>query len=279
MLRSAAAFSSLEAVISSLLHVIEKDILQHGIGVFQKGFSVKREERFSLLVQHTGGAPFLAVADLVDLLLHRSPKGRVLATLAPKHILLHHRNVNHVEMVVIHVPAQLLGETAVALVGVHDGGDNKLLPAHDADGAAIGLREEFFGVVISAVLVEVPGVDVKDHLSEDLGVLAMAPVGDDLLIQQVVQNAFITSLRLLEMDVHKAPLRHDVRVGVGFVLAFIVAFPNSNAASPQGFFPDKGPVNAIVSCQRGFLLSSGPRASRKAATGASYTFFKVYDPL
>ena len=174
----------------------------------------------------------------------------------------------------IHVPAQLLGKTAVAFVGVHDGGDDKLLPAHDADGAAIRLREEFFGVVISAVLVEVPGVDVKDHLSEDLCVLAQAPVGDDLFIQQVVQNALIAGLRLLEMDVHKAPLRHDVRVGVGFVLAFIVAFQNSDAASPQGLFPDNGSVNAVVSCQRGSSFLRDPERAARPRRGRHTPFSK-----
>ncbi len=177
-------------------------------------------------------------------------------------------------VVVVDIPSQPIRQAAVALVGVHDGRDDILLSADDPDGAAVGFREEILCEIITAVGVEIGGIHVEDHLAEDLGVVAQASVRDGLIVQHVVQDAFIAGVRLFEMDVQFTPLRHDIRVGVRFVFAFIVALPKADAAALIPFLADNGTVNAVVSCHKHLLSVRSPERDGRPRRGGHTPFSK-----
>ena len=48
-----------------------------------------------------------------------------------KELLLHHGDVDNMEMVVVHIPSQSLRHSLVALISVHDRRQDKLLPTHN----------------------------------------------------------------------------------------------------------------------------------------------------
>lgn len=158
------------------------------------------------------------MADLHDPFLDSPAQGRILTALTPKDLLDHNRDIDDVHMVVVDVPPQLVGQAPVALIGMHHGRDDILLSANDTNGAAVCFREEIPGVFISAALVEVPGVYIEDQLPENLRVGTQTTVRYDPLIQHVVQHAFVTAVRLLEMDIQMASLQYNSAVKLYTVL-------------------------------------------------------------
>ena len=56
--------------------------------------------------------------------LNGSPEGFILASLRPKDLLFHHRDINHMKVVVVHLLAQSFGHCPVALIGVHHSGED-----------------------------------------------------------------------------------------------------------------------------------------------------------
>ena len=66
------------------------------------------------------------------------------------------------EMIVEHILPQCFGHSLVALVGVHDGRENILFAAHDLDGSLVSVFIKSLGKLISAMVIEVGGVYIKN---------------------------------------------------------------------------------------------------------------------
>lgn len=66
------------------------------------------EQWLSILSDCRLGSPLLTHTDLVNPLLNGSHQGRVFAALCPADFLLYHRDVDHMEMIVVNILSQLL---------------------------------------------------------------------------------------------------------------------------------------------------------------------------
>ena len=90
-------------------------------------------------------------------------KGLILAPLRPENLFFHHRDIDHMKVVVIHILPQSFRHGSVALIGVHDGREDILLTAHDLYGSFVCVGVELLGIFISAVIVKVSGVHIKNQ--------------------------------------------------------------------------------------------------------------------
>ena len=174
------------------------------------------------------------------------------------------------QMIVINVLPQRLGHSPVSLVGVHDCGENVLLTTDDFHGGFIGVSVEFFGEVISSVIIEVGGIDIEDQLTELCGVRLESPGGYDLLLLQLQEHFFIGGGRLLKMDVIDCTFRHNIRVGIDFFLPFVVGLCAINRGTLfQIAVSCNGAIHPVVSRQRHDLLASFFRFSCRQVLGST----------
>ena len=88
----------------------------------------------------------------------------------------------------IHFLAQCLGHSPVDLVGVHHGGEDILLPAHDLHGGFVGVGVKLPGKFIAAVVVEVGGVHIEDQLSKVDGIWFQPACRDDFFLLHLLEH-------------------------------------------------------------------------------------------
>ena len=156
MFLGTATLSTLHIGISGGSHEIKKVILQHTVGRLQNLFPFCVQHRIAIFIENGFGFPFLTAADLCDRFFYRSPEEFILAPLRPQDLLFHHRDINHMEVVVIHILAQGFGHCPVALIGVHHSGEDILLTAYNLHGGFVSISIKLFCKFIAAVIVEVP---------------------------------------------------------------------------------------------------------------------------
>ena len=123
-----------------------------------------------------------------------------------------------------HIPSQPVTCFPVALVGVHDCGDDVLFPARDLLGQLVHFGIEPLGVLISAVGLKIVGVHIKHQLVKDVGIRFQSTGGNDTLFHHPVKLLGVSScLASLEDHIVVAVFQQHIRVGVHFVLAFVPA--------------------------------------------------------
>ena len=66
------------------------------------------------------------------------------------------------KVVVVHILPQSFRYSPVALIGVHDSGENILLTAHNLHGCFVCVGVELLGILVSTVVVEVSGVHIEN---------------------------------------------------------------------------------------------------------------------
>ena len=69
------------------------------------------------------------------------------------------------KMIMVDFSPQSFGHGAIDLVGVHDGGEDILLTAHDLDRGFVGILIELLGELVAAVIIEIGRVDIEDKLA------------------------------------------------------------------------------------------------------------------
>ena len=106
MFLGTATFSPLHISVASIPHSIEEIILEDTVRLSQNGLTVLLKDRLTLPVHCRVGLPLLTAAHLGDRLLDGANQGLILASLGPQDLLFHHRYVDNMEMVVVHVPSQ-----------------------------------------------------------------------------------------------------------------------------------------------------------------------------
>ena len=151
-------------------------------------------------------------------------------------------------MVVPDVVAEGFAHALVALVGVHDGGENVLLAADNIDGGPVCLGVERLGVFVAAVIMEICGVDVENQLAIVDGVLFKASGGDGAVLPHLPEHLLIAAGRRLEVDVQVAAFGDDILVPVAGFLALVVSFGVGDVAFRSGLVADSGAIHAVVSC-------------------------------
>ena len=229
---------------------MEEIVLQHTVGLFQDGLSVFLQDRVSIGVEGGLGHPFLAPADLHDGLLHRADQRLVLAAFAPKDLLFHHRHIDHMEVVVIHFLAQCLGHSPVDLVGVHHGGEDILLPAHDLHGGFVGVGVKLPGKFIAAVVVEVGGVHIKNQLAKVDGVWFQTAGGDDFVLFHLPEHLRVAGGGGFEVDIERGAFRENIGVAVAVFFPFVVFLGVADVLVRDIHISGAGTVDSVVSCHK-----------------------------
>ena len=101
----AAALTALYIRVPGIAHIVEEIVLQDTVRLLQDWLAVLLQDRLSGIVQQGLGCPLLAPADLHDGLLDCADQCLVLAAFRPEDLLFHHRHIDHMEMVVVDLPA------------------------------------------------------------------------------------------------------------------------------------------------------------------------------
>ena len=101
----AAALTALHIRVPGSTHIVEEIVLQDAVRLLQDWLAVLLQDRLSGIVQQGLGCPLLAPADLHDSLLDCADQCLVLAAFRPEDLLFYHRNIDHMEMVVVDFPA------------------------------------------------------------------------------------------------------------------------------------------------------------------------------
>ena len=136
--------------------------MQDAVRCPQDFLSLGGQKRIALLIQCNFGFPLFAAANLHNGLLDRTNKGLILAPLRPENLFLHHRDIHHMKVVVVYILPQSFRHSPVALISVHDSGENILLTAHNLHGGFVCVGVELLGIFVAAVIVEVSGVHIKN---------------------------------------------------------------------------------------------------------------------
>ena len=135
----------------------------------------------------------------------------ILASLRPKDLLFHHRDINHMKMIVVHILAQSFGHCPVALIGVHHSGEDILFTAHDLHGGFVGIGIELFCKFIATVVVEVSGVHIEDQLAVFDGIRFQTSGGDHAVLFHLLKHFYIIVRGCFEMDVQRSAIRTSCR--------------------------------------------------------------------
>ena len=101
----AATFAALYIGVPGSTHIVEEIVLQDAVRLLQDWLAVLLQNRLSRFVQQRFGCPLLAPADLHDGLLDCADQCLVLAAFRPQDLLFHHRYIDHMEVVVVDLPA------------------------------------------------------------------------------------------------------------------------------------------------------------------------------
>ena len=231
--------------------MLKEIILQDTVRLSQNGLSFSCAQRFpGGFVQNGLGRPLLAHAHLHDRFLDLAHQGLVLAPLCPAYLLLHYRDINHMEVVVVHVLPQRLGHGPVALVSVHDRRQNILLSAHDFDCGFVCFGVKLFCKVIAAVVVEVSGVYVKDQLTISKGILLDTTSGNHAISLHSSKHLSIPGRRGFEMDIERRPLQYNVLIDIGILLTLVVLLGVTDLGFGQPHISCVGTVNTVASRHR-----------------------------
>lgn len=107
---------------------------------------------FSIFVHSRFGQPLFTAADLHNGFLYRSSESFILAAFRPQNLFLHHRDIDHMKMIMEHVLAKCFGHRPVNLVSVHDCREDILFTANNLHSGFIGFLIKLSGVFITAVI-------------------------------------------------------------------------------------------------------------------------------
>ena len=248
VLLGAAAFAALHVGVARSEHGVVVLILQNAVGFLQDNLACFRAQGLSEFIQYRPGLPLFAVADLHDGLLDGANQRRVLAALRPQNLFFDDGHIDHVEMIVPYVVAEGFAHALVALVGMHDGGENVLLAADNIDGSPVCLGVERLCKLVAAVIVEIRGVDIENQLAIMDGLLLETPGRDGAVLLHLPEHLLIAAGRLLEVDVQMTAFGDDILVPVAGFLSLVVSFGVCNVALRSGLVAHSGAVHAIVSC-------------------------------
>ena len=102
---SAATLTALYIGIPGAAHIFEEIVLQDAVRLLQNRLAVLLQDGLSGIVQQGLGCPLLAPADLHDGLLDCADQCLILAAFRPQDLLFHHRYIDHMEVVVVDLPA------------------------------------------------------------------------------------------------------------------------------------------------------------------------------
>ena len=256
MFFSAATLSTLHIGISGSFHIVEEIVLQDTVRCSQDFLALGGQKRIALLIQSYLGFPLFAPADLHDRFLDCTHKGLILAPLRPENLFLHHRDIHHMKVVVVHILPQSFRHSPVAFIGVHDGREDVLLTAHDLHGCFVCVGVELLGIFVAAVIVEVSGVHIKNQLPIFHRIGFQATGGDDAIGNHLIEHSGIAVGGSFEVDIPVGLGGINILVGVAVLFSFIVFLHLCHIIKGgQVLVTGKGAVDSVISGHTNQLLS------------------------
>lgn len=131
---------------------------------------------------------------------------------------------------------QCFGHSPVALIGVHNSGEDILFAAHDLYGSFVSVRIKSLGKLIPTMVIEVGGVYIKNQFSVKVGICFQATSGDYALLLHLGKHLCIPGGRLLKVDVLRGAFWYNIWVGIGFFFSFVVPLGISDLAAVRFTF-------------------------------------------
>ena len=98
-----AFFASFNVGVACFFHGLEEGVLEYAVGGDEDGFAGFGEHGLSAFVYSLLGVPFFASADLHDGFFYGADEGFVFTAFTPEDLLFYYGNVDHMEMIVVHI--------------------------------------------------------------------------------------------------------------------------------------------------------------------------------
>ena len=149
-----------------------------------------------------------------------------------------------------HILPQCFRHSPVALIGVHNSGENILFAANDLDGSPVSVLVKSLGKLIPAMVIEVGGVYIKNQFPVKVGIRFQATSGDYTILFHLCKHLCISGGGLLKMNVLRCTFRYNIWVGIGFFFSFVVPLGIAYFGSGQVYVSCTGTVNPVVSRHR-----------------------------
>ena len=203
---------------------------------------------FSIFVHSRFGQPLFTAADLHNGFLYRSSESFILAAFRPQNLFLHHRDIDHMKMIMEHVLAKCFGHRPVNLVSVHDCREDILFTANNLHSGFIGFLIKLSGVFITAGIVEVRRVHIKDHFVEMDGIRLQTSGGNDVVSFHLLKHFSVAPGRFFEVYVEGTSFRDNIFVTVYFFFTLIVCLCISDVIICDIHISCTGTVNSVISC-------------------------------
>ena len=256
MFFSAATLSTLHIGISGSFHIVEEIVLQDTVRCPQNFLALGGQKRIALFIQSNFGFPLFTAADLHNGLLDCTYKGLILAPLRPENLFFHHRDIDHMKVVVIHILPQSFRHGSVALIGVHDGREDILLTAHNLYGSFVCVGVELLGIFISAVIVKVSGVHIKNQFPVFHRIGFQTTGGDNAIGNHLIEHSGIAVGGSFEVDIPVGLGGINILVGVAVLFSFVMLLHLRHIIEGgQVLVTGKGAVDSVVSGHKNQLLS------------------------
>ena len=257
MFLGAATLSTLHIGISGSFHIVEEIVLQDTVRCPQDFLPCRGQKRIALLIQSNFGFPLFAPADLHNGLLDRAHKGLILAPLRPENLFFHHRDIHHMKVVVVYILPQSFRHSPVALISVHDSGENILLTAHNLHGGFVCVGVELLGILVSTVVVEVSGVHIENQFLVFHRIGFQATSGDKPIGNHLIEHSGIAVGGSFEVDIPVGLGGINILVGVVVLFSFIVFLHLCHIIKGgQVLITGKGTVDSVISGHTNQLLSA-----------------------
>ena len=160
------------------------------------------------------------------------------------------------KVVVVHILPQSFRHSPVAFIGVHDGREDILLTAHDLYGSFVCVGVELLGIFISAVIVKVSGVHIKNQFPVFHRIGFQTTGGDNPIGNHPIEHSGIAAGGGFEVNIPVGLGGINILVGVAVLFSFVMFLNLCHIIKGgQVLVTGKGAVDSVVSGHTNQLLS------------------------
>ena len=180
----------------------------------------------------------------------------------------------------MHILSQRLGHGPVAFISVHDCRQDILFAAHNVDCALVGVMVKLFCEVITAVVVKISGIDIKNQLAEFFRTGFQATGGNYAVCHHLIEHGCVAVRWCFEVDIHALSFRHNILINIAFFFPFIVSLSVHYFIGCHSHISCAGTVNTIASCHRHFppvfFVSGAGSVSGEHFCGSVITHYDTF---
>ena len=156
----------------------------------------------------------------------------------------------------VHILAQCFGHCPVTLIGVHHSGEDILLTAHDLHGGFVCVGVELLGILVTAVVVKVSGVHIKNQFPVFHRIGFQATGGDNPIGNHLIEHGSIAAGGGFEVNIPVGLGGINILVGVALLFSFVMLLNLRHIIKGgQVLVTGKGAVDSVVSGHGNQLLS------------------------